>query len=319
MLCLSPAHEQTVRDAELAARQLGIRLHVLHGEERFTQQVIAPFIAAYCAGRTPNPCIVCNPTVKFHLICQLGDELGFAHVATGHYASVRRADSGRMLLMRAKCRRRDQSYMLYRLGQHQLQKLLLPLAALEKDEVRAIAAAAGLDCAHKADSQEICFIPDNDYAAYIEQAAGAQPSGELIAPDGSVCGHHHGLHRYTVGQRKGLGVALGRPVFVRQIDPDTRRVYLAEAGGEFSDTVRLTGCVYLPFDRPQGPIRVQAKVRYAAPEAPATVYPTGEDTADVVFDSPQRAPAPGQSCVFYDGEMVVGGGFIADGFAQRHG
>lgn len=309
VLSLSPAHEGTVRAAESVARAMDIPLIVAREEEWFQREVVRPWAEAYRRGETPNPCILCNPSTKFALLYREAKARGFCQVVTGHYAGVRQRE-GRYLLKKAAFLPRDQSYMLYRLSQEQLSLLSLPLEGLSKDEVRAIAAREGLPCANAPDSQEICFIPDNDYPAYIEKQFGPMPQGDFIGPDGSVCGRHKGLLHYTVGQRKGLGIALGRPVFIRSMDPQTNRIYLGESGEEFAAGVLLRDCRWIPFDRTDGPLRAGAKIRSAAKEAPATVTPLENGRAQVLFDTPQRAPAPGQSCVLYDGDWVLGGGYI---------
>lgn len=309
VLSLSPAHEGTVRAAEAAAQALEIPLIVAREEEWFQREVVRPWAEAYRRGETPNPCIFCNPSTKFALLCREAKARGFERVVTGHYAGVRRRE-GRYLLKKSVFLPRDQSYMLYRLSQEQLSLLSLPLEGLSKDEVRSIAARENLPCAGAPDSQEICFIPDNDYPAYIERQFGPMPQGDFIGPDGAVCGRHKGLLHYTVGQRKGLGIALGRPVFIRSMDPRTNRIYLGESGEEFAGGVLLRDCRWIPFDRPEGPLRAGAKIRSAAKEAPAAVTPLENGGAQVLFDTPQRAPAPGQSCVLYDGDWVLGGGYI---------
>lgn len=200
--------------------------------------------------------------------------------------------------------------MLYRLSQEQLSMLCLPLEGMAKDQVRAIAAQAGLPCASAPDSQEICFIPDNNYPSYIEERFGTMPEGDFISPEGNICGRHKGLLHYTVGQRKGLGIALGRPVFIKSMDPRTNRIYLGDAGEEFAAGVVLRDCRWIPFDEPTRPIRAGVKIRSMAKEAEAQIIPLPNGAARVLFDIPQRAPAPGQSCVFYDEDYVLGGGYI---------
>lgn len=309
VLSLSPAHEGTVRAAQAAAQAMDIPLIVTREEEWFQREVVIPWAQAYRRGETPNPCILCNPSTKFALLCREAKARGFDQVVTGHYAGVEERE-GRYLLKKAKFLPRDQSYMLYRLSQEQLSLLSLPLENLSKDQVRAIAAQVGLPCASAPDSQEICFIPDNDYPSYIEKRFGKMPEGDFIGPDGTVCGRHKGLLHYTVGQRKGLGIALGRPVFVKSMDPVSGRIFLGDAGEEFAAGVLLRDCRWIPFDQPPGPLRAGAKIRSAAKEAPCSVSPLADGVVQVLFDTPQRAPAPGQSCVLYDGDLVLGGGYI---------
>lgn len=313
ILEFSPVHKAAVEQAKVVAEQLGIRLHVRECHREFEQNVILPFCREYKAGRTPNPCILCNPSTKFGLICQAAKEMGFDFIATGHYARIDHQADGTAVLQKSSCLERDQSYMLYRLSQEQLAMLLLPLEGLEKPQVREIARQLGLVCADAPDSQEICWLPDGDYAAFIEQTLGKSEPGDFVSPDGQVCGRHKGLLHYTVGQRKHLGVALGYPVFIKEIDPEQNRIYLARTGEEYAGGVLLTDCVIQPnpwLNAGQKTAPVLVKVRSRAPDAPATVTLLGDGRAQVVFDAPQRAPAPGQSCVIYRGAAVLGGGFI---------
>lgn len=313
ILEFSPVHKAAVEQAKVVAEQLGIRLHVRECHREFEQNVILPFCREYKAGRTPNPCILCNPSTKFGLICQAAKEMGFDFIATGHYAHIDHQADGTAVLQKSSCLERDQSYMLYRLSQEQLAMLLLPLEGLEKPQVRQIARQLGLVCADAPDSQEICWLPDGDYAAFIEQTLGKSEPGDFVSPDGQVCGRHKGLLHYTVGQRKHLGVALGYPVFIKEIDPEQNRIYLARTGEEYAGGVLLTDCVIQPnpwLNAGQKTAPVLVKVRSRAPDAPATVTLLGDGRAQVIFDTPQRAPAPGQSCVIYRGAAVLGGGFI---------
>ena len=239
--------------------------------------------------------------------------MGFDFIATGHYARIDHQADGTAVLQKSSCLERDQSYMLYRLSQEQLAMLLLPLEGLEKPQVRQIARQLGLVCADAPDSQEICWLPDGDYAAFIEQTLGKSEPGDFVSPDGQVCGRHKGLLHYTVGQRKHLGVALGYPVFIKEIDPEQNRIYLARTGEEYAGGVLLSDCVIQPnpwLNAEQTSAPVLVKVRSRAPDAPATVTLLGDGRAQVVFDTPQRAPAPGQSCVIYRDAAVLGGGFI---------
>lgn len=313
ILEFSPVHKAAVEQAKVVAEQLGIRLHVRECHREFEQNVILPFCREYKAGRTPNPCILCNPSTKFGLICQAAKEMGFDFIATGHYARIDHQADGTAVLQKSSCLERDQSYMLYRLSQEQLAMLLLPLEGLEKPQVREIARQLGLVCADAPDSQEICWLPDGDYAAFIEQTLGKSEPGDFVSPDGQVCGRHKGLLHYTVGQRKHLGVALGYPVFIKEIDPEQNRIYLARTGEEYAGGVLLTDCVIQPnpwLNAGQKTAHVLVKVRSRAQDAPATVTLLGDGRAQVLFDTPQRAPAPGQSCVIYRGPAVLGGGFI---------
>ena len=304
----SPAHDAAVEAAKDAGAALGVPMHVIDAAEAFEREVVTPFCESYCAGRTPNPCILCNPAVKFRLLAQKADELGCPSIATGHYARVVLCDDGQCRLCTAESAARDQSYMLYRLGQDILQRLVLPLGEFEKDDVRDIARDIGLACAEAPDSMEICFIPDGDYAAFI-RARGHQPqSGRFLGPDGEDLGPHAGVDRYTVGQRKGLGIAAGRPLFVKSILPNGD-IQLAESGGEYAARLTVTGVV-TPDGAPLAAGDYRVKVRSAAAPAPCRVQPLADGLWEAAFPEPVRAPAPGQSAVFYRGGFVFGGGFI---------
>ena len=308
VLNMSQAHGSTVEAARRSAEEQGIPLVVKDMSEPFQKKVVSYFVSEYQRGRTPNPCIVCNPLVKFKALIDTADEEGYDFVATGHYAKLIRKD-GLTYLAKGDSLARDQSYMLYRLGQRELSRLLFPLAELPKDEVRKIAAQIGLSCAQKPDSQEICFIPDNDYAGYIEEKYGASGPGDFISPEGVPCGRHKGIIHYTVGQRKRLGIALGRPVFVKEIDPVTNRVYLADEQDAYEKEILVSG---ISMTYPEGirdGIRAEVKIRSRATTVPCQVFIEGENLR-VVFDEPQKAPAKGQSAVLYDGAIVLGGGFI---------
>ena len=311
VLKMSPAHEETVAAAKEAAAALGVPLFVKDMTEAFEQTVVSYFMEEYKAGRTPNPCIRCNPTVKFRALLETADEQGYDWIATGHYAGLERKD-GVTWLKRAECRRRDQSYMLYRLGQDVLSRLILPLAGLEKPQVRELARQAGLSCADKPDSQEICFIPDNDYAGFIERRLGPSPEGEFIAPWGGVCGKHRGILHYTVGQRKKLGIALGEPVFIREIDPQQNRIYLARAGEDTITKVTLADFA-IPSAQPL-PERFSARVKLrsaAEPVETQVVFDAETRSAELLLAEPYRVVAKGQSAVLYDGDTVLGGSIIS--------
>lgn len=309
VLKMSAVHQSTVEAAEEAAKAMKVPLTVVDVSDAFEKEVVSYFMNEYLNGRTPNPCIVCNPTVKFKLLVDTADKLGCDYVATGHYARIQRKD-GKSYLLCGESLQRDQSYMLYRLTQRELSRLMFPLAELEKPKVREIAASLGLSCATKPDSQEICFIPDNDYAGYIEQRKGKCKAGDFIAPDGTVCGKHKGIIHYTVGQRKGLGIALGRPVFVREIDPVTNNIYLAEQGEDTKTETVITQLNVISGESFPAPFHAQVKIRSVAPPVNAEIIPLDNTTAKIVFEKPQRAVAKGQSIVIYDGDVVLGGGFI---------
>lgn len=310
VLDLSDAHGAAVDAASRAAQSLGVRLLIERAHGPFLREVITPFCEQYAAGWTPNPCIFCNPQVKFKLLCAVADREGYPSIATGHYARIERREGFPARLLRAGEPARDQSYMLYRLPEEVLLRLLLPLGELSKWEVRAMARERGIASADAPDSQEICFLPGGGRAEWLEARGFGGKKGRFIAPDGTVIGPHRGVAHYTVGQRKGLGVALGRPVFIRRIDSETGDIYLADGGGEFSPAAAVTDLFFSGGFRPSAAFRCQCKIRSTAPPADCSVALTGRG-ADLRFDAPQRAPAPGQSAVFYDGEVLLGGGVIA--------
>lgn len=308
VLKMSPAHEQTVEDARIAAEQAGIPLFVRDMTEEFDRQVITYFMDEYQKGRTPNPCVACNPKLKFRALLEAANEHGYQWMATGHYAGLRR-ENGITYLTKGENLERDQSYMLCRLGQDVLSRLMFPLASMPKAEVRQVAERAGLSCAKKPDSQEICFIPDNDYAAFIEQRRGKCPTGDFISPEGSPCGRHAGIIHYTVGQRKGLGIALGRPVFIKRIDPISNQIFLADAKDALEPEILLSGLSLTFPGAIWDGMEAEVKIRSRATPAKATLHQEGE-LIRVRFAEPQRAPARGQTAAIYDGDVVLGGGFI---------
>ncbi|MCQ2429948.1 MAG: tRNA 2-thiouridine(34) synthase MnmA [Clostridia bacterium] len=312
LLCSDEA-DRDAKDARAVCEKLGIPHEVIDFTGEFRRVVIGNFADEYSAGRTPNPCVICNKYLKFGALLRAAEAAGHDRIATGHFARIDRDANGRYLLKRAVDETKDQSYMLWMLDQEQLSRTLLPLGAMRKTEVRAIAADRGLVTAHKSDSQDICFVPDGDYAGFLIRKTGAVPiPGDFVDSEGHVLGKHRGLIHYTVGQRKGLGIALGQPMFVASKDPDTRRVVLC--GGDspllFRRVVTLSHLNLIAADRLDGPVRCEAKLRYRHNAAPAVLYQTGEDSAVLTFDTEQRAPAPGQSAVFYDGDTVIGGGLI---------
>lgn len=311
-LVLQEGGKSETEEARAVANRLGIPHHTFDLREEFRRLVIQPFIEAYEAGKTPNPCVLCNRTVKFGLLLDRASDLGMAGVATGHYARLEQSPGGRHLLRRAADSSKDQSYMLYSLSQDQLSRSQFPLGELSKAEVRELAAEAGFDNARKRDSQDICFIPDGDYGGFLERAhGGAYPAGDFITSDGKVLGRHRGLIHYTVGQRKGLGLALPAPLYVCEKRVDDNSVILADNDALFTHTLIADRINFIPFDRLDQPMRVTAKVRYAQAAQPATVEQIEEDRIRVTFDEAQRAIAPGQSVVLYDGDYVIGGGIIA--------
>ena len=302
-----------INDARMVCARLGIPFYVFNFQEDFQEQVIDRFVNAYCQGKTPNPCIDCNRHIKFGKLLRRAAETGFDKVATGHYARVERDEaSGRVLLKTGLDKDKDQSYMLYSLTQEQLAHTMFPLGELTKAQVRALAEENGLLNARKRDSQDICFVPDGDYAAFIEGYAKTSfPSGDFVGTAGEVYGRHKGIIHYTIGQRKGLGLSFPQPMYVCGIDPEKNQVTLAPHEALFSRTVTAHGINLIACERLPGPVRAQVKLRYRHAPQPALLEQTGEDTLQVTFDQPQRAATPGQALVAYDGDTVIGGGVIA--------
>lgn len=296
-------------EAQSVADSLGIPLYVAHRSAALEQHVCAYFAHEYCAGRTPNPCVMCNPTVKFKALLEHADEIGARYVATGHYARIGRDSKGRALLLRAQSEK-DQSYMLCRLPRSVLERCLFPLGgATSKEEVRTEARGLTLPIADKPDSMDICFVPDGDFAGWLEKRGVCLPEGDFVDENGIVLGRHRGIHHYTVGQRRGLGIAAEGRLFVREIDVPGNRIVLSlhDVYREEMTVRQINWCA--PEYMADGPFTCGVRVRYSKKAADGTVYPNGEQ-ARVVFASPVRAPAAGQAAVFYDGDIVIGGGFI---------
>ena len=297
-------------DARSVARRVGIPFHVFNMTDDFRREVIDRFVSRYLAGRTPNPCVDCNRTMKFALLRRRGEELGYDCLATGHYARIEYRD-GRWTLRKARDPSKDQSYVLYHLTQAELAKTLFPLGDLTKSEARALAAENGFLNAAKPDSQDICFVPDGDYAAVIARYTGkTEPEGDFVLPDGSVIGRHKGISRYTVGQRRGLGVAYSEPLYVKRILVAENKVLLGRDEDLYGTSCDVSDVNWIAGETPSAPVRCAVKIRYRQTEQPATVTPLEGGRAHVEFDSPQRAITPGQSAVFYDGDEVLGGGEI---------
>ena len=297
-------------DARAVATALGIPFFVFNFTDSFEEQVMTRFITAYRQGRTPNPCIDCNRFMKFEKLLQRAAELDAAYIATGHYASVTH-QNGRYLLKRSADASKDQTYVLYAMTQAQLAKTLFPLGGLTKDEVRGIASNLKFTTADKRDSQDICFAPDGDYAGFIERHTGqSSPKGDFISPDGQVLGQHKGIIHYTIGQRKGLGLYGPAPQYVSALDPMANTVTVGSSEYLFASSLTAHDINLIPFDKLDGPLNVQAKIRYSHPAQPAKLWQTGPDELHVEFESPQRAITPGQAVVLYDGDIVIGGGTI---------
>ncbi len=303
-----------IADARAVCDKLNIKHSVLDLRQEFKESVIDNFINEYRFGRTPNPCIVCNKKIKFGLMLENAVRLGFDKIATGHYADIS-VQNGRYLISRPKDRSKDQTYMLYSLTQTQLSNTLFPLSGMTKAEVREIAEEYELINARKKDSQDICFVPDGDYAGFIERFTNTvSPCGRFTDTFGNILGSHNGIIRYTVGQRKGLGIALGKPAFVLEKDIQNNRVVLdTDEGLLFYRRVLVENVNFIPFDTLTTPLKVKAKLRYRHTEQSAVLHPIDGNKVLIEFDEPQRAPSAGQAAVFYDGDILVGGGTIIKG------
>lgn len=306
VISFSAAHRPALDAARTAADELGIPLHIRYCEDAFEEQVVEPFCQAYANGLTPNPCVVCNPRVKFAQLAAEADERGIPYIASGHYARVRQID-GYFYVCKAVSPQRDQSYMLYRLNQSILRRLLLPVGEYEKPDIRALAHKAKLSSAQSPDSQEICFVPSGDYAAFIQHRGIQGKQGHFIGPNGENLGPHKGVLHYTVGQRRGLGIALGQPVFVKSIQANGN-VQLAFGGQEYASSILLTD-IHTATALPLQDGAYDVKIRSMAAAVPCMVS-THAGKTSLCFNKPQRAPAPGQAAVLYQGPRVVGGGTI---------
>ena len=307
-----------VYDARRVAERLSIPYYLVNQQDRFEADVVRPFVSEYLAGRTPIPCTLCNNHLKFDQLLLTARQIGASRIATGHYARNRfDHSSGRWILSRPADRSKDQTYFLFGLTQDQLAHTLFPLGEMQKPAVRDMASDAGLEVARKPDSQEICFIPGGDYQAflraYLDEQGEQLPesAGELVTSTGEVVGQHTGIHNFTVGQRKGLGVTSPNPLYVLNIDPESHRVQVGSDDELLSRELRVNRANWISIAEPTQPMRVQAKVRHRHEPQWATLHPgASPDEAFALFDDPQRAITPGQSAVFYDGDDVVGGGWI---------
>ncbi len=302
--------------AELAAKQVGIPLHIVDGRERFRAVVQESFAKEYLRGRTPNPCVICNREVKFPLLYEYAKEHNFDAIATGHYATVVRRGE-RYTVAEGQDRGKDQSYVLWPLSQQILSHLIFPLSSMTKSEVRDLAREEALSAADRAESQEICFIPDGDYARFVEETTGVIPEeGDFVDESGNVLGRHKGIIHYTVGQRKGLGIALGKRMFVTAISSETNTVTLSENPNFTVSAFEVEDIVFSGMEEPAvgSAFGAEARVRYLAPLRAATVTYLGAGRASVVLSEPARAVTPGQSCVFYEGGAVLFGGVISKVF-----
>ncbi len=300
-----------VEDARYAAFRLGIDFHVFNFADDFKQKVIDNFVDTYIAGGTPNPCIECNKHLKFEKFLERARLLGFDHIATGHYARIEFDEkSGRYMLLRAKDKAKDQSYVLYNMTQDQLAHTLFPVGDMDKEQIRRKAADSGLANAQKPESQDICFIPDGDYAKFITDKKGEQPHGLIRFTDGTVLGEHKGLINYTVGQRRGIGVSYSQPLFVVQKNVQNNELILGTADMLYRRSITACDVNLIMTDRLEQPVRCTAQTRYHQKDMPCTVYPLENNRVRVEFEQPHKAVAPGQAVVFYCGERVFGGGRI---------
>ena len=301
---------EDVEDARSVAYRLGMPYYVFNFTREFQEQVVSRFVQAYEMGITPNPCIDCNRCMKFEKLYQRAMILGCRYLVTGHYARIE-YDGSRYLLKKAADPGKDQSYVLYSMTQEQLAHILLPLGELRKAQVRQIAAENGFCNAEKADSQDICFVPDGDYAGFIERYRGRpSPEGNFLDSSGAVIGQHRGVVHYTVGQRRGLGLSLGKPMYVTSIDAEKNTVTLGENRELYSSTVIAENFHWISGSIPDRPLRCTAKLRYRQPEQDAVAIPMEDGTIRILFDKPQRAATPGQAAVLYSGDIVLGGGTI---------
>ena len=308
-----------VYDARHVAQLLGIPYYVVNFEERFEAQVVRPFVSEYMAGRTPIPCTLCNNFIKFDQFLEMAEGAGATEIATGHYARItHNEENGRWEMRRSVDRAKDQTYFLFGLTQEQLARTRFPLGGMEKTQVRELARELGIPTAAKPDSQEICFVPNGDYAGFIEaysKEQGITPkdeSGEIVTADGKTVGGHAGVHHFTVGQRRGLGVAAGEPLYVISTEPETRRVVIGRNDELLRSTMNVNQLNWISIAAPTAAMRAEVKIRNKHAAAPALLVP-GNDPAsiEIRFDEPQRAITPGQAAVFYAGDLVLGGGWIA--------
>lgn len=299
-----------VEDARRVANKLEIPFYVLNFKKIFEEKVIKYFISEYLQGRTPNPCIACNKYIKFDELLNKAISMNMDYIATGHYAKIEEVN-GRFLLKKSFSKTKDQTYVLYSLTQEQLKRTLFPLEGLNKDEVRKIASELGLIVANKPDSQDICFVQDNDYSKFISENTDSDVlPGNIVDKDGNVLGKHNGIYNYTIGQRKGLGISSNNALYVLDIDLERNEVVIGDESEIYGKELTATNINLISTDKLEKEMKVNVKIRYGSKEAPATIFPLENGDIHVVFDSPQRAITSGQSAVFYNGDIVVGGGEI---------
>ncbi|MGC0772055.1 MAG: tRNA 2-thiouridine(34) synthase MnmA [Candidatus Acidiferrum sp.] len=306
-----------VYDAKRVAQHLNFPHYVVNFEQQFEQRVVRPFVDQYLAGRTPIACTNCNTDVKFEPLLRMARQIGAERLATGHYARIRKSEqTGRWELLRARDESKDQSYFLWGLSQEQLSRSEFPLGELTKEEVRALARRTHLPVAEKPESMELCFVPTGNYVQFIQaysKDAGIsllQGEGEIVTEEGAVVGHHNGVHNFTIGQRKGLGFAAGKPLYVLSIDPEKNRVIVGDDDALRATSFEVNDVNWVSIDQPSGSVRATVKIRHKHEPAPATVEALGDSRARITFDAPQRAITPGQGAVFYDQDRVLGGAWI---------
>ena len=312
-----------VYDARRVAEELGFPFYVLNLEKEFERDVVQPFVNSYLQGETPIPCVACNSRLKFASLDKLASSLGCEKVATGHYARVELDEAtNRHRLLRGRDPNKDQSYFLWELTQDQLSRALFPLGELSKSDARQAARENHLAVAEKKESQEICFVPDGDYAGFIDRYLEAEQqtdrlpvAGEIVNANGEALGSHSGIHRFTIGQRRGIGIADARPLYVLNVDASNNEVVVGYDDELLSDEFTAAGLNWIALDNPTQPVRAEVRVRYRHTAAPATITPLANNRAGIKFDEPQRAITPGQATVFYRGDEVVGGGWIVKGQA----
>ena len=302
---------QAVEDARRVAQMLSIPYYVMNFKNVFQKEVVDYFVGEYLAGRTPNPCIACNRYVKWEALLNRSLEIGADYIATGHYARIRQLENGRFCLTRSVTAAKDQTYALYNLTQEQLSHTLMPVGSYSKEEIRRMADQIGLSVADKPDSQEICFVPDQDYAGFIERTTGApSQTGNFVQADGTILGQHKGIIHYTIGQRRGLGLPMGRRVVVTEIRPETNEVVIGEQEDVWTDHLLADRLNWMSVPDLTEERSASAKIRYNHTGTPCTLQKTASDQVRVQFHEPVRAVTPGQAVVFYDGDCVLGGGTI---------